>query len=151
MKTKNNEQVLRLDVKPLAKRPSRKKRPAKVDYFNGTGRRKSAVARVRLTPSATPGWLLNKKPLTEFKQYIAPLESVGKSDAYQVSILVSGGGSASQVDAIRMGIARALLEASPDFKPTLKRLGFLTRDPREKERKKYGLKSARRGPQFAKR
>ena len=120
------------------------------NFTDGTGRRKSAVARVRLTSGAgqisvnkvekiLPDWVL--KPLVE----------LGQTGKWDVSVLVAGGGIASQPEAIRHGLSRALIKINPEWKPTLKHLGFLTRDPRERERKHYGLKSARRAPQFAKR
>ena len=125
--------------------------------YVGTGRRKTSVARVFLTPG-NGKFVINKKDIEEYFDYDtlkvtakAPLEiteSLGKFDVY---VNVKGGGFTGQAGAIRHGIARALLEVSAELRPVLKRAGFLTRDPRKKERKKYGLKKARRSPQFSKR
>jgi len=129
---------------------------AQVQYY-GTGRRKNSVARVRLVPGE--GQIqVNKKSLDEYfgletlklivKQPLNVTETVGK---YDVLVNTHGGGTSGQAGAIRHGIARALLKADPEFRSVLKKAGFLTRDPRMKERKKYGLKGARRAPQFSKR
>ena len=125
--------------------------------YIGTGRRKTSVARVFLTPG-NGKFVINKKDIDEYCDYDtlkvtakSPLEiteSLGKFDVY---VNVKGGGFTGQAGAIRHGIARALLEVSAELRPVLKRAGFLTRDPRKKERKKYGLKKARRSPQFSKR
>ena len=125
--------------------------------FWGTGRRKKAVARVRLMPGS--GVIqINKRSLDDYfgletlklivNQPLVLTESVGKLDIF---VNVSGGGSTGQAGAIRHGIARALVELDEANKPALKKAGFLTRDPRMKERKKYGLKKARKAPQFSKR
>ena len=120
-------------------------------YYAGTGRRKTAVALVRLTPGAKI-IEINGEKQTEFADVIsAPFELVGKKDAFGMTAKVSGGGKVSQIEAIRLGVARALEKFDPDFRTSLKKAGFLTRDPREKERKKPGLKGARRAPQWAKR
>ncbi|OXM15027.1 30S ribosomal protein S9 [Paenibacillus herberti] len=129
---------------------------AQVQYY-GTGRRKHSVARVRLVPGEGR-IIINKRELDEYfgletlklivKQPLVLTETVGK---YDIIILAHGGGTSGQAGAIRHGISRALLKADPEFRPSLKRAGFLTRDPRMKERKKYGLKAARRAPQFSKR
>lgn len=129
---------------------------AQVQYY-GTGRRKTSIARVRLVPGKGKV-VVNDRPLDEFfgkktlemiaRQPLALTKSEGRFD---VIAKVHGGGITGQAGAIRLGIARALLKADPEIKPTLKRAGFLTRDPRMKERKKYGLKKARRAPQFSKR
>ena len=126
--------------------------------FWGTGRRKKAIARVRLIPSGTGAIVVNDRAFEDYfpqgtlqyivKQPLALLEAEGK---YDVFVNVVGGGTTGQAGAIRLGVARALLEAEPDSRPALKKAGFLTRDPRAKERKKYGLKKARRAPQFSKR
>ena len=130
---------------------------AKAAKFYGTGRRKSSVARVYLVPGSG-NITVNKKSLDEYfgletlkvivKQ---PLVATGADGKYDVLVNVYGGGFTGQAGAIRHGIARALLTVSADFRPVLKSAGFLTRDPRMKERKKYGLKGARRAPQFSKR
>jgi small subunit ribosomal protein S9 len=129
---------------------------AQVEYY-GTGRRKNSVARVRLVPGEGR-IIVNKRELNEYfghetlklivKQPLALTETISK---YDVIVLANGGGTTGQAGAIRHGISRALLKADPEFRPALKRAGFLTRDPRMKERKKYGLKAARRAPQFSKR
>ena len=126
--------------------------------FWGTGRRKKAIARVRLVPAGSGAIIINDRSLEEYfpmgtLQYIVkqPLNEVGAEGKYDVLVNVAGGGYTGQAGAIKLGIARALLEAEPDSRPALKKAGFLTRDPRAKERKKYGLKKARRAPQFSKR
>ena len=125
--------------------------------FYGTGRRKSSIARVFLTPG-TGKITINKKDIDEYfgletLKIIArqPLEATNTADKYDAKITVKGGGFTGQAGAIRHGIARALNEADADFRPVLKKAGYLTRDSRMKERKKYGLKKARRAPQFSKR
>ena len=129
---------------------------ASVKYY-GTGRRKKSIARVYLTPG-TGKITINKRDIDEYfgletlKLIIRqPLEVTGTTGKFDISINVCGGGTTGQAGAIRHGISRALLEADSDFRPALKKAGFLTRDPRMKERKKYGLKAARRAPQFSKR
>ena len=126
--------------------------------FWGTGRRKKAIARVRLVPAGSGAIIINDRALEEYfpmgtLQYIVkqPLNEVGAEGKYDVLVNVAGSGYTGQAGAIKLGIARALLEAEPDSRPALKKAGFLTRDPRAKERKKYGLKKARRAPQFSKR
>ncbi len=125
--------------------------------FLGTGRRKSSVARVRLVPG-TGKIVINKRDLDDYFGYEtlkmivrAPLELTKTVGKFDVLVNVYGGGYTGQAGAIRHGISRALLDADSDYRPVLKRAGFLTRDPRMKERKKYGLKAARRAPQFSKR
>ena len=125
--------------------------------FYGTGRRKKSVARVYLVPG-TGKITINKRDIDEYfgletlkvavRQPLAATDTEGKFD---VIVNVKGGGYTGQAGAIRHGVARALLEADADYRPVLKKAGFLTRDPRMKERKKYGLKAARRAPQFSKR
>ena len=129
---------------------------AKIQY-QGTGRRKSSVARVRLIPGKGE-IVINKKPLDEYfpmeivkREVKRPFEVAGCEGKYDVIVNVFGGGFTGQAGAIRHGISRALLEFDAELRPTLKKAGFLTRDPRMKERKKYGLKAARRAPQFSKR
>ena len=126
-------------------------------YFCGTGRRKNSIARVRLT-EGTGKITINGKDIEEFFEMetlkvIAkqPLTVTNTLTKYDVICKVSGGGYTGQAGAIRHGIARALNEANSEFRPILKSNGFLTRDPRMKERKKYGLKKARKAPQFSKR
>ncbi len=125
--------------------------------YYGTGRRKKSVARVYLVPGK--GQItINKRGIDDYfgmetlKVIVRqPLEATEMTDKYDAIITVRGGGTSGQAGAIRHGIARALLQVDADFRPTLKKEGFLTRDPRMKERKKYGLKAARRAPQFSKR
>jgi len=129
---------------------------AQVQYY-GTGRRKSSVARVRLVPG-DGRIVINNRDIQEYipsqalievvKQPLVLTETLG---SYDVLVNVHGGGFSGQAGAIRHGIARALLEVDPEYRQTLKRAGLLTRDARMKERKKYGLKGARRAPQFSKR
>ena len=129
---------------------------AQVRYY-GTGRRKSSVARVRLVPGngnvtingREMAAYLGKKTLEMI--VLQPLVLTETEARFDVLVKANGGGTSGQAGAIRMGIARALLQADPEYRPALKRAGFLRRDPRMKERKKYGLKSARRAPQFSKR
>ncbi|MEW6191926.1 MAG: 30S ribosomal protein S9 [Bacillota bacterium] len=126
-------------------------------HFYGTGRRKNAIARVFLTPGEGQ-FLVNDRP---FDAYFGrktlevlvrqPFELTGMSGRFNVRARVSGGGISGQAGAVRLGIARALVQADPNLRPILKKAGFLTRDPRMKERRKYGLKKARRAPQFSKR
>ena len=127
-------------------------------YFYGTGRRKSSVARVKLIPNGTGVVTINNRTLDNYfglqtLKYIVkqPLELLGLAEKFDVSVKVSGGGFTGQAGAIRLGIARALLQADAEYRGQLKKAGFLTRDSRMKERKKYGLKAARRAPQFSKR
>ena len=126
--------------------------------FWGTGRRKKAIARVRLIPSGTGAIVINDRALEDYfpmgtNQFVVkqPLVEVSAEGKYDVYVNVIGGGFTGQAGAIRLGIARALLQAEPETRPALKKAGFLTPDPRVKERKKYGLKKARRAPQFSKR
>ncbi len=130
---------------------------AKEATFYGTGRRKSSVARVFITPG-TGNMTINGRSIDEYfgletlKVIVRqPIELTGTNGQYDYKITVKGGGTTGQAGAIRHGISRALIEADADFRPVLKKAGFLTRDPRMKERKKYGLKAARRAPQFSKR
>jgi len=119
-------------------------------YYYGTGRRKTATARVRIY--AGDGKItVNGKESNLSAAIIEPLTLVGKSGSLDISARVSGGGTTGQNEAIRHGLSRALIELNPEFRPTLKKAGFLTRDQREVERKKPGLKKARRAPQWSKR
>jgi small subunit ribosomal protein S9 len=123
----------------------------------GTGRRKEAIARVRISPGSGQ-WRINDRSLDEYfpnkvhQQLISePLVTLGGEDQFDISARISGGGVTGQAGALRLGIARALILVDPDSRPTLKRAGFLTRDARVKERKKAGLKKARKAPQYSKR
>ena len=129
---------------------------ANTKYY-GTGRRKSSVARVYLVPG-TGKITINKRDMDEYfgletlKVVVRqPLTATETADKFDVLVNVRGGGYTGQAGAIRHGIARALLNVDADYRPVLKKAGFLTRDPRMKERKKYGLNAARRAPQFSKR
>ena len=131
---------------------------AKTERYYGTGRRKSAIARVRLIPGGTGAITINGRSIDEYcdldtlKLIIRqPLVLTETESKYDVFVNVVGGGFTGQAGAIRHGVARALVVAEPELRPALKKAGFLTRDPRMKERKKYGLKKARRAPQFSKR
>ena len=137
----------------MAKTASKKK----IQYW-GTGRRKKAVARVRLIPGGTGAVVINGKTIDEYfgletLKYIVrqPLAVTDNLSKYDVYVNVFGGGFTGQAGAIRHGLARALIVAEPELRPIVKKEGFLTRDSRMKERKKYGLKAARRAPQFSKR
>ena len=133
-----------------------KKKKQDVRYL-GTGRRKSSVARVTLVPG-TGNILVNGRKVEEYLPSATfvmdlkqPLTATSNELRFDVLVNVSGGGYTGQTGAIRLGIARALLQASNEYRPTLKSMGLLTRDARAKERKKYGLKGTRRAPQFSKR
>ncbi len=127
-------------------------------YFYGTGRRKSSVARVRVYPNGTGAITINGRDIDEYfgldtlklivRQPMELTETVG---AFDIVCTVAGGGVTGQAGAIRHGLSRALLQYNEELRPVLKKAGLLTRDPRMKERKKYGLKKARRAPQFSKR
>ena len=130
---------------------------AKSARYYGTGRRKKSIARVYLVPGKGD-ITINKRSIDEYfgletlKVIVRqPLTATETADKYDVIVNVKGGGYTGQAGAIRHGIARALLQVDNEFRPTLKKAGYLTRDPRMKERKKYGLKAARRAPQFSKR
>jgi small subunit ribosomal protein S9 len=123
----------------------------------GTGRRKEAIARVRIAPGSGQ-WRINDRPLEEFfpnkvhQQLISePFVNLGAENQFDVIARITGGGVTGQAGALRLGIARALILVDPENRVALKRAGFLTRDPRVKERKKYGLKKARKAPQYSKR
>ncbi|MDX2239487.1 MAG: 30S ribosomal protein S9 [Leptolyngbyaceae cyanobacterium bins.302] len=126
--------------------------------YQGTGRRKSAIARVRLVPG-NGQLVINGKPGDLYLQFNpdylavakAPLETLGLENEYDVLVNAHGGGLTGQADAVRLGVARALCQLDPDNRKPLKIEGYLTRDPRAKERKKYGLRKARKAPQFSKR
>ena len=131
---------------------------SKKKYFYGTGRRKSSVARVRVYENGTGSIIINGREIDNYfgldtlklivNQPLVAANLVGKVD---VVVTVAGGGVSGQAGAIRHGVSRALVTLNPEYRASLKAAGFLTRDPRMKERKKYGLKAARRAPQFSKR
>ena len=131
---------------------------SKKKYYYGTGRRKSSVARVRVYENGTGSIIINGRDIDDYfgldtlklivNQPLVSSDMVGKVD---ISVTVAGGGVSGQAGAIRHGISRALLNVNAELRPALKAAGFMTRDPRMKERKKYGLKAARRAPQFSKR
>ncbi len=128
-------------------------------YYEGLGRRKEATARVRLHTGGTgSGFVVNDKPIEEYftrtvdqGQVNKPLKVTGTEGRFDVTVKVAGGGVTGQAGAVRLGIARALLKADPDYRKVLRENGLLTRDARAKERKKPGLKRARKAPQYTKR
>ena len=131
---------------------------SKNPYMYGTGRRKSSVARVRVYPNGSGNITINGRDIEEYfgldtlKLIVRqPLELTETTGAFDIICTVTGGGVTGQAGAIRHGLSRALLQYNEELRPLLKKAGFLTRDPRMKERKKYGLKKARRAPQFSKR
>lgn len=128
------------------------------EYYEGVGRRKAATARVRLYPGGEGNMVVNDRPLEDYFCRMMdvillkrPLEVTDTLGQYDISVLVEGGGVRGQAGAVQLGIARALLEADPDLRPPLRQGGYLTRDARVKERKKPGLKKARKAPQYTKR
>lgn len=130
----------------------------KNEYFYGLGRRKAATARARLFTGKGNVMVNDKKAADYFdgneqmlEELIAPLTLIGKEKAYDITLVVSGGGQAGQVDASKLAISKALSAMNDDLRSTLKKAGLLKRDPREKESKKYGLRSARKREQFSKR
>lgn len=141
---------------PKVKKEQNKKEVER--YFEAVGKRKTAVARVRLFTQGDKTILVNDKsykeyfPILELQQIIdSPLDKMKALDKFKITAKVKGGGFHAQAEAIRHGISRALVEFNPDFRKRLRRVGYLTRDSRVRERKKFGLKRARRAPQWAKR
>ncbi len=127
-------------------------------YYEGIGRRKAASARVRLFPGGTGNLIINDKDGRDYlpregdvEILLEPLTKLGQENSYDISVHVNGGGISGQRDAIQLGVARALLEIDPELRPALRSGGFLTRDARVKERKKPGLKRARKAPTYTKR
>ena len=131
---------------------------ADMQYYEGLGRRKAATARVRLHTNGEAGIVVNDKPLEEYftrtvdqTNILEPLKVCGTEAHFGITVKVKGGGVTGQAGAVRLGVARALLKADPDYRKTLRDHGMLTRDARAKERKKPGLKRARKAPQYTKR
>jgi len=160
--TKGAKKVAKKPTQPAVGYPKKVEKPeaaAKpVKYLEGLGRRKTAVAQVRLFTLGEKTFLVNGKPIGiyfpafELQQVAkSALEKMNCLDKFGISVKVKGGGFSAQVEAIRHGIARALVLFNPDFRKRLKKAGFLTRDSRMRERKKFGLKRARRAPQWSKR
>lgn len=131
---------------------------AQQTYHYGTGRRKTAIARVRLYPGTGQNFIINGKPLIEIfpleahrRSILSPLLLVNAADKFDASIKVTGGGITGRAEAIRHGVARALLNSNAELRPSIKKAGYLTRDSRAKERKKYGFVRARKRKQYTKR
>lgn len=147
-------------AKKVTEKKSTKKSNAN-KYFYAVGRRKTSVAQVRIFPSSSVGeedLIVNNRDMKEYfsgtimqATFVSPFKETGLLDKFKVSVIVKGGGISSQVEAIRLGISRALIKFDETLRPVLKANGFLTRDSRKVERKKPGLKKARRAPQWAKR
>jgi len=144
----------------IAAKPAAAHKPAAAKshrYTEAVGRRKTAIARVRITPGGTGKMTVNGKTPTQYftlprlvQDARSPMEQL-KLNEYDVTVVVSGGGIHAQAGAVRLGLSRAIIAKEPDWKPRLRTMGFLTRDSRMVERKKYGLNKARRAPQWAKR
>ncbi len=153
------KEAKKVTKKPIVKKVEKPEVVAKqVKYLEGVGRRKTAVARIRLIPQGEKTFLVNGKPIDTYFPAIelqqtakAALERMSCLDKFGISVKVRGGGITAQAEAIRHGIARSLVLFNPDFRKRLNKAGFLTRDPRMRERKKFGLKRARRAPQWSKR
>jgi small subunit ribosomal protein S9 len=129
-----------------------------MEYYEAVGRRKTATARVRLFPDGDGSVVINDKPMEQYfprgvdvLTLKSPLQATGTEHRFNISVKVTGGGISGQAGAVQLGIARALLKADPDLRPVLRKGGYLTRDARAKERKKPGLKRARKAPQYTKR
>lgn len=157
-KAASRKAVVRKTVATRKAIPRGEKIVAQKKYIQTVGRRKRAVARVRLTLGGDGSYLVNTKKHTDYFAYplmqevvTSPLPVVGLEGAATVSVRVEGGGVNAQSEAIRLGLSRALIIFNPEFRPVLRKMGWLTRDSREKERKKPGLKRARRAPQWQKR
>ncbi len=158
MQKKSKKSAKETGKKLAAKKSSARKEESKMKYFEAVGRRKTATAVARLFSAKEPGFIVNNKkledyfPLSQMRQTaLSPLEQVNCLDRFKVWVRVRGGGLNAQSEAIRLSIARALSLFNPAFSRRLKKLNYLTRDPRMKERKKFGLKRARRAPQWSKR
>ena len=129
-----------------------------MEYYEAVGRRKAATARVRIFPEGDGTIVINDRPLNEYcsrgadiRRLVEPLKATGTENRFNISVVVRGGGMSGQAGAIQLGIARALLKMDPDLRSVLRKGGFLSRDARVKERKKPGLKRARKAPQYTKR
>ncbi|MBU2634883.1 30S ribosomal protein S9 [Patescibacteria group bacterium] len=151
MVTTKKTKIVKKTVKKIAKKTV-------VKYYQAIGRRKTSVARIRLFTQGDKTITINGKPYKEYfsdlnlQQIVSTaLDRMKASDKFMVSAIVKGGGIHSQAEAVRHGISRALVKFNPDFHKRLRRAGYLTRDPRMRERKKFGLKRARRAPQWSKR
>lgn len=151
-------------IKKTAKKKTSKKSPTfkkgggKAKYWQGIGRRKTCTARVRIFSQGTKDFIVNEQKIDKYfpiaflsQEAVSPIEILKLVDKFKVTVKVKGGGIYGQAQAIRHGLSRALVEFNPNFRKKLKKAGFLTRDPRMKERKKFGLKKARRAPQWKKR
>jgi len=145
-------------AKKIKESKKKEVKPEKVSYLETIGRRKTSVARVRLWTKGEKGIFINNKPINiyfptfELQRLVTDgLEKMKSQDKFRIEITAKGGGIHSQAEAVRHGLARALVKFNPDFRKRLKKAGFLTRDSRMRERKKFGLKRARRAPQWRKR
>jgi small subunit ribosomal protein S9 len=152
------EELEKVEKVAKAKKTTKKIPANKNVEFTATGRRKNSIARVRVIPNGKGQFTINKQDINEYFPLEAlklvvrqPLALTGTTEKYDINVNVVGGGLSGQAGAICHGIARALVKADETYKPELKKAGFLTRDARAKERKKYGLKKARKAPQFSKR
>jgi len=156
--TEKKKESKKLKGKKEKKKGKSKKKSKNGRYYEATGRRKTAVARVRIYSQDKEEFVVNDKHYKEYfptlelqKIATASLEKMNCLDKFKVSVIARGGGVHAQAEAVRHGVARALVEFNPDFKKRLSTAGYLTRDPRMRERKKFGLKRARRAPQWRKR
>ncbi len=162
-KPKKTEKIKKEEKKVSAKKKAEKKETKKktvkpAQYLESVGKRKTAVARVRIFTKGEKEILVNEKPYQDYfftpeLQQVATdsLRKMKSLDKFRISVKVKGGGIFAQAEAVRHGIARGLVKFNPDFRKRLRRIGYLTRDPRARERKKFGLKRARRAPQWKKR
>jgi len=158
-KTTTKKAAKKIDKKPAAKKtPKPQKPPKEGRFFEGTGRRKTSLARVRLFTEGDKSISINGKDMKDYftipemqEIIVSPLEKTNALSSYRVSVKVQGGGVHSQAEAVRHGVARALVLFNPELRSRLRDKGFLTRDSRMRERKKFGLKRARRAPQWRKR
>jgi len=158
LKKVKEAKIVKKAKKPTPKKKVRKPAPPPARYFEAVGKRKTAVARVRLFTQGKKVFLVNEKPFTVYFPTIslqqiatASLRKMRCLDGFRVLVKVRGGGLNAQAEALRHGISRALTLFNPDFRKRLRNAGYLTRDARKRERKKFGLKRARRAPQWSKR